>query len=162
MLSFPELICTIIVNLYEINPCSHYWWYINRKFYEDVIENNWEFPYMYDCEVGFESDTVGIFDSKYVQNEECIEQEIKNECELLFMEFGYNEIYEELWGMMYNETLNYVSKHIMPKQFWCALPYGVAVYKGPYESESLLVKRDAETNEINAVVIAHLWGNWGD
>eukprot|EP01083_Nonionella_stella_P032783 89696_1 len=152
VLPFPESICNIIVNVYEINPRSHYWHYVDKTFYEDIIGDNWEFPW--DCLVGFESNTVGIFDSEHVMDEACVEQRIKDECELLFIEYGYNQMYEDLWRMMYNETLNCASE-----QHWCSLPFGVAAYKGPYESESLLVKRDPRTNNINAVVIAHLWGD---
>ena len=161
ILPFPESVCDIIVNVFEINPRSNYWHIVDKKWYQDTIPDNWEFPYIpYHAEIGFESYTFGIFDNKYIGNEDCVEQKIKDECELLWIEYGYNEVYEELWSMMYSETLNYVAKdYESPEKHYCSLPFGVAAYKGPYESESLLVKRNPETDKIIAAVVAHLWGD---
>ena len=43
-----------------------------------VTPDNWELPY--DCNVGFESNTFGIFDSKHIMNADSVEQTIKDEC----------------------------------------------------------------------------------
>ena len=43
-----------------------------------VILDNWELSY--DCNVGFESNTFGIFDSKHIMNADSVKQTIKDEC----------------------------------------------------------------------------------
>ena len=61
--------------------------------------------------------------------------------------------------MMYNETFTYVSQHYESSQtYYCALPFGVAAYKG-FCSECLLVKRDSKTSKIIAVAVVSLWGD---
>ena len=78
-----------------------------------VILDNWELSY--DCNVGFESNTFGIFDSKHIMNADSVKQTIKDECWILFIEYGYNEVDEELWGMMYKKRF-IVHCHLVLKE----------------------------------------------